>query len=91
MSGVSEYDLSHINGKSFCLVMMQVIDMVSEQVKLTPIYGTARVLADRMVVEEKSGSQHVIPDSALTAISLSDGNEILKDAEYYVIVKIENL
>ena len=67
---------------------MTVLDEKMQKVKLSPIHGTARVLPDRLVIVEPSGAQHVVPDSAIPSILPSDGTELLKDAEHYVIVKI---
>ena len=83
--------LNHLEGKRFCLVRMTVLDAVAQKVELVPIHGVARVLPDRLVVEEACGSRHVVPDSALPSILPSDGTELLKDAEHYVIVKIAGL
>jgi len=83
-----DHDLSYLDGTLFCIVQMIVLDAATQKVKLIPIHGTAKVLPDRLIVEESSGSQHVVPDSALPSILPSDGNEILKDAAHYVIVKI---
>jgi hypothetical protein len=82
------HGLKHLEGTRFCLVQMTVLDALKQEVKLVPIHGVARILPDRLVVEEASGSQHVVPDSALQSILPSDGTDLLKDAEHYVIVKI---
>lgn len=80
--------LGHLDGTRFCMVCMDVLDAATETVKLTPIHGVAKILPDRLVVEEPSGNQMVIPDSALVSVLPSDGTAMLKDAEYYVIVKM---
>ncbi|OVE75379.1 hypothetical protein BVX97_04720 [bacterium E08(2017)] len=80
--------LEGIGGKRFCLVYMELIDMEKEQVKLTPVYGTARLHSDKLLLVEKDGNELVVPESALASVYASDGSEILKDAEYYVVVKV---
>ena len=80
--------LSYLDGTRFCLIYMDVLDEVLEKVKLTPVHGVARVMSDRLIVEESSGNQLVVPDSALPSITPSDGTVLLKDAEHYVIIKI---
>ncbi len=82
-------ELGHIHGTRFCLVRMTVADEAGKKVELVPIHGVAQVLPDRVIVLEESGSQHVVPDSALPSIFPSDGTELLKDAEYFVIVKVQ--
>jgi hypothetical protein len=84
-------ELNNLEGTRFCLVQMIVLDQDTQRVKLVPIHGVAKILPDRLVVEEPSGSQHVVPDSALPSILPSDGTELLKDAEHYVIVKIASV
>jgi hypothetical protein len=81
-------NIEYLDGVRFCLVMMQVLDATSQDVKLTPVYGQAKVLDDRLVLVEDSGQEHVVPESALGSVLPSDGNDILKDSEYYVIVKV---
>ncbi len=83
--------LRHLDGTRFCLVSMTVLDERTQKVKLSPIHGTAEVHPDRLVVVGPSGTQHVVPDSAVPSILPSDGTELLKDAEHYVIVKIAAL
>jgi len=80
--------LGHLDGAPFCIVCMEVLDQAAQKVKLTPIHGVARVLPDQLVVEEPSGNQHVVPDSALPSILPSDGTALLGDADHYVIVRI---
>lgn len=84
-------DVAYLDGVRFCLVMMTVLDTVMQNVKLTPVHGIAKVLSDRLVVVEDDGREHVVPDSAFGAIHKSDGTDILKDAMYYVIVKVGSM
>ncbi|MGD9874366.1 MAG: hypothetical protein AB7T27_08835 [Kiritimatiellia bacterium] len=88
---MSGRDLGYLDGTRFCIVLMRVLNQAAREVQLTPIYGTARVSSGELRVEEPSGSGHTVPESALSSIHPSDGNEILKDAEHYVIVKIAEL
>jgi hypothetical protein len=78
----------HLDGTRFCLVQMEVLNVATQQVKLTPVHGVARVLPDKLVVEEPCGNRLVVPDSALPSILPSDGTAVLEDAEHYVIVRI---
>lgn len=84
-------NLKYLEGTSFCIVYMTVIDQITEKVKLAPVYGTAKVLSDRLMLREKDGKEHVVPTSALPSIMVSDGNDLLKDAANYVIVKIAQM
>ena len=80
--------LGHLDGARFCMVRMTVLDEKLQKASLLPIHGTAKVLPDRLLVVESSGTEHVVPDSAIPSILPSDGTEILKDADHFVIVKI---
>jgi len=70
------------------MVCMEVLNPDTQQLKLTPINGVAKVLEDRLVVEEQDGNQVVIPDSALPSILPSDGEPLLGNADHYVVVKM---
>ena len=64
-------------------------DAASNQVRLESFHGTARVLADRVVLEGRDGDLLAVPDSALPNIRRSDGREpLLRDADHFVIVKV---
>ncbi len=83
--------LRYLDGARFCIVQMVVLDANTQNVKLTPIHGRAKVLSDHLVLIEAGGGEHAVPDSALPSILPSDGTEILGNAEHYVIVKIAAL
>jgi hypothetical protein len=80
--------LKYLEGRPFCMVRMRVLDVATDKVELVPIHGVAKVQPDGLVVEENTGEQHMVPHSALDTIYPSDGTELLKDAEHFVIVKI---
>ncbi len=86
---VSEF--SYLDGTSFCMVFLTVLDQVTEKVKLSPIYGIIKVFSDRLMVEDLAGTEHAIPTSALLSILPNDGTKLLKDSTHYVIVKIAAL
>ena len=70
---------------------MEVLNAATQEVKLTPVHGTARILADSMVVEESDGNRVTVPESALQSILPSDGTPILKNADHYAIVRMANM
>ena len=79
---------AYLDGTRFCIVYMTVLDAATQKVELTTVHGCARVLADRIMVEDQSGKAVAVPHSALDSIHMSDGTDVLKDAEFYVIVKV---
>ena len=83
-------DYVYLQGAAFCIVYMTVLDAEKQEVQLDPFHGTSRVLADRILVADDEGRTSVIPDCALGNIHPSDGNAVLKEADYYVIVKVQD-
>jgi hypothetical protein len=82
-------EYQHINGARFCMVYMTVLDTKTNRVKLETFHGVARVLVDRLVLEADGGDLIAVPNSALPNIRKCDGKEpVLKDAVYFVIVKV---
>ena len=81
-------ELAYLDGMRFCMVCMQVLDAETEQVKLVPFHGVARVSEECLRVEGDDGQHTVVPDCALGSILPNDGEPLLRDAEHYVIVKI---
>ncbi|MFW5802503.1 MAG: hypothetical protein ACOCWJ_01175 [Verrucomicrobiota bacterium] len=81
--------LKHIEGSRFCVVFVKVVDPESERVRLQCLHGQARVdsQAVRLVTDE--GAEFTLPTSALPSVLPSDGTAMLKDAEYFAMVKID--
>lgn len=81
-------ELAYLDGARFCLIYMQVLNRTKQELKLTPVHGTAKVQKDRLVIEEADGNQLVVPNSALPEIRPNDGEKMLGNASHYVIVKV---
>ncbi|MGL4854320.1 MAG: hypothetical protein ACRC37_03590 [Lentisphaeria bacterium] len=84
-------DLAFLNGKKFCVVFAKYIDELTEKVQLRCHHGRANV-ADKnqlFLIEDLSQARIGVPSSAYNKILPSDGSELLKDSEYFVIVKVD--
>jgi hypothetical protein len=80
----------YLDGTRFCIVYMTVLDAATQEVELTTVHGRARVLPDRIAVEDRNGKAVSVPHSALGSIYRSDGTDLLKDAEFYVLVRVSD-
>lgn len=85
-------DLSRYEGKKFCVVFMKDNeDPDVSTVKLRTLHGRANIIdGAKLQVEHRQGS-FLVPSSAYNAILESDGNAVLRDAEYYVICKVSGM
>jgi len=83
------YDLEHLEGKKFCVVFVKELDNKNNKVQLRCLHGRAEV--ERNTLKVHCGGDHpfVVPNIALRNILENDGTEILKDCEYYAMVKVD--
>lgn len=84
-------NLQQVQGKKFCVVFAKYADENDEKVQLRCHHGRA-VLQDQdklFLHEDISGAMIGVPSSAYNKILPSDGTDLLKDSEYFVIVKVD--
>ena len=81
--------LDKLEGRKFCVVFVKVIDAAKERVQLQCMRGRASVDRGRVSCIDESGCAFQIPSISVTNILPSDGTPILKDAEYYCLVKVD--
>lgn len=79
----------YLEGRRFCVVFVKVTDPVHERVTLQCFRGRASVERGRVNVVDINGGVFALPGSALGNILPSDGSRILKDAEYFCLVKAD--
>lgn len=79
-------NLTTVEGRTLCVVFVKVVDPVRERVKLQCLRGRASVERGKLSVVHESGSVFTVPSNALPTLQPNDGTELLKDAEYYVLV-----
>lgn len=82
-------NLEYLEGKKFCVVFVQVLDPVKERVRLQCFRGRASIERGRLSVAAANGCVFEVPSSAYGNILPSDGTKILKDADYYCLVKTD--
>ncbi len=83
-------DVNYLLGKQFCLVFAKEIEETNK-VEVRCHYGRAFVEEGRKLylIEQESSAKIGIPSSAYNKILPSDGTDILKNSEYFVIVKLD--
>ena len=86
---MNKSDYGYLEGRKFCIVFVKVIDLESEKVQLRCLRGRASVERGKVHVVAPRGSMFTVPQTALNTILPSDGSPILKDAEYYCLVKVD--
>lgn len=80
----------YLEGRKLCVVFVQVVDESSGRVRLQCMRGRANVEGSRVSVVADNGCMFTIPSSAVGNILPSDGTELLKDAEYFCLVKTDS-
>ena len=83
----SQFD--YLEGRRFCVVFVKVLDTVRERVTLQCFRGRASIERGRVIVVADHGGVFTIPGTAVNNILPSDGSRILKDAEYFCLVKTD--
>jgi len=81
--------LNELEGKRFCVVFVKVLDEEKNRVQLQCLRGRASIERGRVNVVHPNGSVFTVPGSAMPNILPSDGTPLLKDAEYFVLVKTD--
>ncbi len=82
--------LAYLEGRKFCVVFVKVLDAVSERVQLRCLHGRASIEKGRINVVAPSGNLFTVPGTAMSSVLPSDGTALLKDAEYFCMVKVDD-
>ena len=85
MTGSFDY----LEGKKICIVFVQVLDETAGRVKLQCFRGRGNVERGHLTVVDSNGSLFPVPASASNNVLPNDGTKILKDADYFVLVKAD--
>jgi hypothetical protein len=85
-------DLGYLEGKKICIVFVKSgdEDQPDGEVKMRCMYGRANISTGRFKVEGPNGSFEV-PTKSHANVMPSDGTEILKDSEYFVMVRVSGM
>ena len=81
-------DLKYLDGKKICVVFVKEIPESPNKAKIQCMHGRADTSENKLTVITGNGAKFTVPNTALPTILPSDGTEILKDAEYFVMVKL---
>ena len=81
--------LEYLEGRKFCVVFVQVLEEHSGKVRLQCFRGRASIERGHLNVVAGNGCVFTVPSSAYGNILPSDGTKILRDAEFFVLVKTD--
>ena len=81
--------LDYLEGRKFCVVFVKVLDAATERVQLRCLRGRASIEKGRINVVAPSGNLFTVPGTAMSSIMPNDGTALLKDAEYFCMVKVD--
>ena len=82
-------DLDYLEGRRLCVVFVKVVDGDKGKVKCQPVHGRANVEGSKLSVVTPEGASVAVPRTAHSTIMPNDGTEMLKEAEYFVLVKMD--
>ena len=82
--------LEKLEGRKFCVVFVKVLDKASGKVQLQCLRGRASVDRGRISVVNANGASFMVPGTAMQTILPNDGTDILQDAEYYCLVRVDD-
>ncbi|MFA5205082.1 MAG: hypothetical protein WC708_11835 [Lentisphaeria bacterium] len=82
--------LEHLEGRRFCVVFVKVLDLAAGKVQLRCLHGRADVRQGRLDVVTAAGAVFSVPSSAHGSIQASDGTALLRDADYFALVRVDD-
>lgn len=82
------YNLEYLEGRRFCVVFVKILDAASGRVQCRCLRGRASVERGQLEIMQGSGSIFKVPPTALPTIAPSDGTPLLRDAEFFCLVKV---
>ena len=83
-------NVDYLEGKKFCVVFVKVVDPVKERVQLQCFRGRASIERGKLNVIDPQGAVFTVPGSAMGNILPNDGSKLLRDAEYFCLVKMDD-
>ncbi|NMA20039.1 MAG: hypothetical protein GX927_05620 [Lentisphaerae bacterium] len=81
--------LDYLEGRKFCVVFVKVLDVATERVQLRCLRGRASIEKGHINVVAPSGNLFTVPGTAMSSVMPNDGTALLKDAEYFCLVKVD--
>jgi len=87
-------DVSYLEGKSICAVFCKVVNpdapSDSEKFQIRCLHGRANTEGNYLTIESGNGNAFKVPPSAYHQVFPNDGTDILKDAEYFIMIKVSS-
>ncbi len=81
--------IERIEGRKFCVVFVKVLDEATGKVRLQCLRGRASIVRGKVNVVADDGCTFTVPGTAVPHIMENDGTPLLKDAEYFCLVKVD--
>ena len=81
--------IERIEGRKLCVVFVKVLDEASGKVRLQCLRGRASVDRGKVSVIADDGCTFTVPGTAVPHIMENDGTPLLKDADYFCLVKVD--
>ena len=78
-----------LEGRKLCVVFVKGLDEATGKVQLQCLRGRANVDRGRVSVVDEKGFSFTIPGTASNQILPSDGTPLLRDAEFFCLVKLD--
>ncbi|MEI8078945.1 MAG: hypothetical protein WCH61_04865 [bacterium] len=82
--------LAYLEGRRFCVVFVKVLDSPEGKVQLRCFRGRADVRGGRLAVVTGTGAVFAVPSSAHGSIQPHDGTVLLRDADYFALVRVDD-
>ncbi len=80
--------LQYLEGRRLCVVFVKEVPEDPHRAQVQCLQGRAKLDNEGLRLVDPNGVQFPVPNSALNNVLPSDGTDILKDAEYFVMVKL---
>lgn len=86
-------NLTHLEGRRFCVVLAKHKDEDDPMspVQMRCLHGRANIDRTGALTLEAQGNSFAVPRSAYPNILPADNTEMLRGAEYFVIVKVSGM
>ena len=82
--------LDYLEARKFCVVFVKLVDVARNRVRMQCFRGRANVNRGQLTVIDKNGIVFPVPSSAIGNILRNDGTALLRDAEYFVLVRTDD-
>ena len=84
------YNIEQLKGKKICAVYCRQQDdnPNSDKMQISTLHGIAKIKNNGLYIDVGSGNPIPIPQTSYKNIFPNDGTQMLKDAQYFVMIKV---